>query len=554
MNNRIVISWQSYLIFSIISVFAVPLTLIDQLLPRHFVVFLGIGIGVTLIIGLLLLLLLNSINLRLLNLSKHKQELASISIIGGAGVLRGVLIYLAIPLLGFNQPTDIWTRLVTSTTTTLLWFTSITAIITSRNTFKSDYRTTLRTAIIAISKKSEVIDLELLPARLESDLLEIEVMISAAFGNDLPSNSKESLTFAAAHIKKLIEEKIRPLSHRLWIESAATPPKINLGPSILASVRFLNIPPLATSTFLALATIINVSSTFGWAQGVFTTFLIFVEVLFLLTLFKNKISKATNGNLLANGLLLLLPGLLLSLSFHISNTLVFNKNFGALNLMYIIVFLIVGLLVSTFQMAKRDRSKLLLMIEENLSATGWELSVSEKYLTQNAASYLHNLLQSELLAISRQIEISADHLNLDDSRKDIDSLKGRLSKPIKAGFNNFLFDPIERLDKLQNAWKGIAEISVVIPDTVLNDQGRNLLLVQIIEEAIANAVRHANANLVKVTAEILDSRQVCFHITDNGTSNNQESQGFGSAWLNHYAPNSWSRKKLENGSELIFTL
>ena len=93
-----------------------------------------------------------------------------------------------------------------------------------------------------------------------------------------------------------------------------------------------------------------------------------------------------------------------------------------------------------------------------------------------------------------------------------------------------------------------------VPEIALEDQSRNILLVQIVEEAIANAVRHANANQIRISAEMLEDSRVRFSILNNGISGKEESLGLGSAWLDHHAPNSWSRKKLENGSELIFTI
>jgi signal transduction histidine kinase len=194
------------------------------------------------------------------------------------------------------------------------------------------------------------------------------------------------------------------------------------------------------------------------------------------------------------------------------------------------------------------------MIESELTTVGWQSSLKEKYLNKNAASYLHNLLQSELLAITKQIEISSDDLDSVNSLKDLEILLDRLNRPIKDDFQKFLNNPIERLNRLQNAWKGIADVNITIPAQALEDQNRNILLVQIVEEAIANAVRHAGATQVNVMAELQEDTRVRFSIINNGVSSKEESVGLGSAWLDHHAPNSWTRKKLENGSELIFTL
>ena len=554
MNNRISITWQSYLLFSVISILAVPLALVDQLSPINILYFLGIGLGVTTATGLLLIPCIAFNKAYFSNSSRQKQEIVSVLIIGMAGVIRGIMLHFSIVWFGFTEPINIWSRIATSTTTTLLWFTAITIFVTSRKSFKSNYEAILRKTIIETSEKIKLVDLDLLSTKLDSELLEIEEVISAAFGDDLPSKSKDSFTFAAAHIKNLIEEKIRPLSHRLWIESAAVAPKINLGTSVLASIRFLNIPPLPTSIFLALITILNVGSTVGLAPGAFATLVILLEVFTLLTFFERKVKSSTNGKLILNCFLLLVPGLLLSFTFYISNKYLFGRDFGSLNLIYVIIFLMVAVLVTSFQLVNRDREQLIFMIESELTASGWQMGLKEKYLTQNAAAYLHNLLQSELLAITKQMELSSGDLDSADSLKELETLLDRVNRPIKDDFKKFLNNPIDRLSRLQSAWKGIAEIEIAVPDLALEDQSRNILLVQIVEEAIANAVRHANATHIRVSAELLEDSRVRFSILNNGISAKEESLGLGSAWLDHYAPNSWSRKKLENGSELTFTL
>ena len=94
----------------------------------------------------------------------------------------------------------------------------------------------------------------------------------------------------------------------------------------------------------------------------------------------------------------------------------------------------------------------------------------------------------------------------------------------------------------------------MIPNEVLENRERNILLVQCIEEAIANAVRHSKANSVKVTAQLLENQQVRLSIINNGGTFEDDGIGMGTAWLDHHAPNGWNRRVTDDGAELVVTL
>jgi nitrate/nitrite-specific signal transduction histidine kinase len=129
-----------------------------------------------------------------------------------------------------------------------------------------------------------------------------------------------------------------------------------------------------------------------------------------------------------------------------------------------------------------------------------------------------------------------------------------LHRPIKEDFQSFLYDPIARLNRLSVAWNGIAEINISIPPEAFENQNRNIVLVQLVEAAIAHAVRHASATRVWITGEVLANQQVKFSIVNDGSSSGANSDGMGSAWLDHHAPNAWSRIQTERGTELTITL
>ena len=533
---------------------AVPLALVKELSPLRFLEFCAVGLGITTVMGLGLFSILALINPWLKKQTKKFQEFVSVLLIGLSGAFRGVLVYQAINALNYKEPSSFLLRIGTSTTTTLLWLTAISVMVTSRKRFQDDYQALLRKAILELSYQGSSKDPHVISQKLEGELHEIEEVLRLAFkGGDLP-NSRQSLLYGAASLKTLIEEKIRPLSHRLWIESASSLPKINIGTSLLESVKNLDLPAGPLAIFLALTSTINVTSTLGWRRGIFTTIVILVVVYSLITFYQEVIRPRLQQSYLTNALLLFIPGVVLSGTFYLSNKYLFLNDVKTLNLIYILIFLMAALLVSTFQLANRDRAKLLLEIEGLLIQGAGESEFQNRVANESVASYLHNSLQSELLSIARQMESSAERLDAQEFHNSLDLLMKRLNQPIKEDFNNFLSNPLDRLNKLPGAWRGIADITITIPHEVLQDRERNLLLVQCVEEAIANAVRHSKASAVFVEAILLDDQRVRLSVSNNGLAPKEESVGMGTAWLDHHAPNSWKRRISDEGTELVVTL
>jgi hypothetical protein len=549
-NNRIVISWQSYLLFSIVSILAVPLALANQLTVDNIPFFCVIGIGVTFATGLITYETISLIKLFTKELSAKEQDLISIGVIAFAGAMRGALLYFAIDLYDLNQPTNFFTKIWTSTTTTLLWLTGISVVMTSRNSFRKEYEALLPRAIVALSLRSRPSVSDSLPPQIEGEFAQIEEILSKAVNVENLPQSKESLLFAAAELKMLIEQKIRPLSHRLWSASISSSPKIKMANSFKASLQYLNLPPLPLTLFLVLATTLNVGTSLSWTRGVFSAFIIVAELLPLLFLYQNRIGFRTAGKVLPNVVFLLLPGTILSATFYLSNRFIFKDDVGALNLIFIPLFIFVAIPISTFQIVNQDRQQLLAQIQESISRIESVSALKTQQINADVASYLHNSLQSQLLAIAGQLEISAQNLDDDEFLKNIDRINATLLNPLRQDFNNFMNDPISRLKKLENAWSGIANVKITIGDEVLKDHNRNILIAQLIEESIANAVRHSKAKSVIVSAKLVQGDRVHLTIQNDGESSPDGTDGIGSAWLDHFAPNSWSRKSTEQATEL----
>jgi anti-sigma regulatory factor (Ser/Thr protein kinase) len=75
--------------------------------------------------------------------------------------------------------------------------------------------------------------------------------------------------------------------------------------------------------------------------------------------------------------------------------------------------------------------------------------------------------------------------------------------------------------------------------------------VQVIEEAITNAVRAAGATRIVISWELTDQGQLQLSISDNGEPNAQGISGLGSQWLDDIAFGRWSRGLIDGQTTLL---
>jgi signal transduction histidine kinase len=554
-DNRVALSVKAFLIFSVISILAVPLALSSGLTFKVFLISTLLGAGVTSLLGIIFIVTIKVFSKVVLPGNHLTKESLSILIILVFGLFRGILVYYGIKIFNYSEPSSLWLRMTTSTATTLLWFSVISIVVSDRDNFRISYESLVRNSIVAIAGQPLISSQPGLRAKVAQEIFEIESLLERTFG-DIPSHppTSDSLFLAAAKVRQIIDDKIRPLSRMLWMESASNFPKLDYRKVGIEGLRNLSVNPLYGALLVAVASIINISSTLGVKRGLFSTVTTFL-FLFAFYKFQQSLSSRLDTlNLSLNFVLLLMPGFLLSIIFYFSNRYLFHDDIGPLNLIYVGICAISGLLISAFELTRADRSKLLRELELNLKSAEIQSNILERLTPEKFASYLHNSLQAELFAVASQIESLANNPQSDAARGFIERLDSSLKKSIRDDLEGFLNNPLARLQKIQNAWKGLASIDIDIPGKALTDSRRNFLLVQVIEESVTNAIRHGKSSKISILGEVLESGDLHLTIVSDGLDLKSSTHGFGSQWFDRFSKGDWSRRNDGLKTTLSITL
>jgi hypothetical protein len=169
------------------------------------------------------------------------------------------------------------------------------------------------------------------------------------------------------------------------------------------------------------------------------------------------------------------------------------------------------------------------------------------------ASFIHNSLQTELLALASRLEDAAISDNKDKSAQVLQQVSALANRSLIDDFNKFAESPLERLDTIRKSWAGLLNIEININNELLQNKNRNFHLVQIIEEFVTNSYRYGNASEIKVTAESTKSGIVLYLRNDSKKSIRRK-KGFGSEWLNKVSINPWKLEKTKLGTLLTIEI
>jgi signal transduction histidine kinase len=211
------------------------------------------------------------------------------------------------------------------------------------------------------------------------------------------------------------------------------------------------------------------------------------------------------------------------------------------------------IVLSLFNLSVRDHALIIELLESykihKIPSTSKAFDVGERHL----ASYLHNSLQSELLAIAGQLEDAANSNDREKSAEILQRVSSLISRSFIDDFQKFAESPLERLETVRKSWSGILEIEIDIPEVALAFPARNASLVQTIEEFAANSFRHGKATKITVIAS---ENSVGLHLTlkSNGSKKVSTKRGLGSEWLDQIAIGSWGMQSSLTGTTLDITI
>ena len=465
------------------------------------------------------------------------------------GVIRGLIMFTIFHQLGYQNPTTLLERTINSTFNVFVWLGLGSIVIESNRKFTRRYQALMTQILILKLRKSS--ESEAGYSYIAQQILQMQKRIQGAVAN-LPNSASNSNPeqVLAKTLRKELEEELRPLSQRLLIKSIYDPPSLRLKSVLGTSIVELKFNYLLIASIYAGSFILNVVflvDPFLAILNGLLHFFVFLSVNYLRNYLTLKFLRAKE---IINTLFLCLVGLVVGLActFIIDLMGLDHSYLAAVIIAPILSILIIA--TSFLQLASTDRKQMLEILASKSKSQ--ESDFVSRANRGNAASYIHNSLQSELVSLVHQLDAVDRNPDATRSKLVMERVESFVSRSRSEDFKNFLETPQLRLKRVSESWEGIVYLQLNIEPEIFEDPARSSLVVQLIEEAIANAVRSGQANVIDVHVEFV-GESIKLTVRDNGKSLIADAKkGFGSKWLDSVAVSDWTLE--DTGSGCLLTV
>lgn len=162
------------------------------------------------------------------------------------------------------------------------------------------------------------------------------------------------------------------------------------------------------------------------------------------------------------------------------------------------------------------------------------------------ANYLHGQVQNKLLSVALGLE--KGKATKEELQRALDLVEDIL-KSLDSNFKTINSGDIDsEIEKLNVQWLGFINIEWNIQQAVRDLETRQrVILIQVIDEAISNALRHGMAKNVRVVARVGEDSRLQLEVTDDGIGPRNGKAGLGSTFFKSVSKGEWALSQEPNG-------
>lgn len=172
------------------------------------------------------------------------------------------------------------------------------------------------------------------------------------------------------------------------------------------------------------------------------------------------------------------------------------------------------------------------------------IDIERTALNKQISTYLHGTVQANMSAAILRLQHSIEIGDREAATQALIDAREALNLKWDSSLGTHIVDLGESLREITQGWLGLVDISFSLEGEI--PARLNSIIHNIVVDAINNAVRHGDAELIDIALSG-QTQGVAITITNNGRPLEVIGTGLGTETLNTYAPGNWSRSSTPSG-------
>lgn len=494
------------------------------------------------------------------NRKTKNVSFAAVLFVGATlGLLKGLTTGYFVWFFGLETELNlaITSRVVQTTALGLWWVPTLAIVFAYRERFKLQ-RDTLISERVILANTSQPAKTFGKSRKLVDSSAELQKFIAGvreqlATGKQIAGENYKAL---AEVVRQIIQDDLRPLSHRIWEQENERLTDFSLKDlSHLTVTKYVFQPWAALPIYFLTVAPANVLH-FGWFNGLLQTSVEMVVISIVFPLASFIVPKTRfKAWLHFIGMTLVCTGISAFTVVNVFGAPV-NANFQITTFanfawLFVLIFL-TGLLRSALVSHDEIQKELVQLVGEDRAIEELEFQ-RKRLMNRELAQYLHGHVQNRLLATAIRMEQAS---SLSDPSVIIEELE-RVEELLDDASNNFAratnLSLSNEVRAVEGQWQGLVNLEVKIDDAaeklilqsaLANDIG------QAVNELISNSIRHGFSSKIAISLFMATPNKLIITSFDDGLGPRTGSPGLGSFLFDSLCGNNWSLSAAIGGGAL----
>jgi signal transduction histidine kinase len=389
---------------------------------------------------------------------------------------------------------------------------------------------------------------------VDGELTDMRADLSGRLALVETSVTARDLAPVAESLRLVAVESVRELSARLWTEAAQVYPRTRLRRVVVNTVRHEPFQPLALVVLHVVGSVPSNVSVFGGAVAA-TMIAISALLIFGVCAAANALMRrrtASHARIFIGGII--------ALEIFVIPAAIWRDQQvpGSGSVTWVVTQIVAGVIVilltsgiGSWQHLRDalDRSFLADLDHGQVQAVARSRAVAD--VARDLSRHLHGTLQTRLVACAMVSERAVESGDVEQMKEALGEAQRVLGSEVREQ------PPSQgvREEVLQRValWEELCEVTVrVAPDVdgFAQDADQSERVGRIVEEGLANAIRHGDAERILVAIAVADGGALVVVVEDDGDGPADSSPGLGTAFLDEATHGNWTLTRTDDGARL----